>query len=116
LTVVGYSFRDQHINVYLSQWLNASQDHTLRVVNGANYASPPVDYVKELLRLQAASPSRVAFIPSYAGPGLERLFGHYPCSFDDSPAAEFDAEGAEASEEEPNVPGAGNHEGREESG
>lgn len=34
LTVVGYSFGDPHINVFLTQWLNAAADHVIRIVNG----------------------------------------------------------------------------------
>ncbi len=33
LTVVGYSFRDPHINEYLSQWLNEDEGRRIRVIN-----------------------------------------------------------------------------------
>src|SRR5262249_39620021 len=33
LTVVGYSFRDAHVNEYISQWLNKSKTRTMRVID-----------------------------------------------------------------------------------
>ena len=33
LTVIGYSFRDPHVNEYLAQWINASPEHRFRIVD-----------------------------------------------------------------------------------
>lgn len=83
LTVVGYSFRDQHINVYISQWLNASQEHTIRIVNGANFVKKPVDYVNDLCLLPDAFPKQVEIIPHFARSGLLELYGRYDGLFED---------------------------------
>lgn len=81
LTVVGYSFRDPHINVYVSQWLNADANRLLRVVNGRNFhprmrlSSDTPPYVRELLEFSVANPERVKFLGDYAGDGLRLLYG-----------------------------------------
>lgn len=33
ITAIGYSFRDEHINEFINEWLNANQTRVLRVVN-----------------------------------------------------------------------------------
>jgi len=83
LTVVGYSFRDPHINVFISQWLNASRNHTIRIVNGPNAENQPVEYIRDLLRLRGQSPQQVDFIPQYARDGLRTLYGPYDGSFEE---------------------------------
>jgi NAD-dependent SIR2 family protein deacetylase len=81
LTVVGYSFRDSHINVYISQWLNTDANRVLRVVNGPNFNQEMIDasdtpaYVRELLRFAFANPDRVRILAEYAGEGLKKLYG-----------------------------------------
>lgn len=71
LTVVGYSFGDVHINVYLSQWLNSSAEHKLRIINGSRFGERPSGYVRELLQ---HAKSRVEVINATAGSGLRDLF------------------------------------------
>jgi hypothetical protein len=71
LTVVGYAFCDDHINVYLSQWLNSNPANRLRIINGKSFADKPEDYVVELLRY---AKDRVEIIPKYAGEGLADAF------------------------------------------
>ena len=81
LTVVGYSFRDPHINVYISQWLNTDANRVLRVINGPNfnpqmiYSSDTPTYVHELLQFAVANPTRVQILGEYAGDGLKSLYG-----------------------------------------
>jgi len=75
LTVVGYSFRDLHINVYISQWLNASHDHAIRIINGQNFEKSPIEYVTHLRNLRHYFPHQVEFIPLYAAQGLESIYG-----------------------------------------
>jgi hypothetical protein len=77
LTVIGYSFRDPHINVFISQWLNAAQDHTIRIVNGPGFEGQAVDYARDLLGLRLIAPQQVAVIPHYARPGLIQLYGPF---------------------------------------
>jgi SIR2-like domain len=71
LTVVGYAFCDAHINVYLSQWLNSSPAHRLRIINGPAFADKPEGYVLDLLRFAR---DRVEIVPKYAGEGLLDAF------------------------------------------
>ena len=72
LTVVGYSFRDPHINVYLTQWINSNPEHRVRIVNGPNFPSEAAGYALDLLR---RVPSQVDVIPQYAGAGLSQIHG-----------------------------------------
>jgi hypothetical protein len=81
LTIVGYSFRDPHVNVYISQWLNGDSTRVLRVVNGPNFANSDLSvssyspFVANLLRLRMTNPSRVEIVDAYAGEGLRILYG-----------------------------------------
>jgi hypothetical protein len=81
LTVVGYSFRDPHINVYISQWLNGDANRILRIVNGPNFnhqmrsVSDTRLYIHDLLKFARANPQQVEIIDKYAGEGLELLYG-----------------------------------------
>lgn len=71
LTVVGYSFADLHINVFLSHWLNASSTHRLRIINPA-FKEGSSNYGDELIRYASG---QVEIIKETAGKALERLFG-----------------------------------------
>lgn len=77
LTIIGYSFRDPHINVFISHWLNGQVDRVLRVVNGPNFVTGArdVDFGRNLLELITFAPSRIKIVPEYAGPGLKALYG-----------------------------------------
>ena len=37
LTIVGYSFSDEHINVYLSNWINQGKNRKVRIINPEYY-------------------------------------------------------------------------------
>ncbi len=91
LTVVGYSFRDPHINVFISQWLNASRDHAIRIVNGPDSEKKPVKYIQDLVRLRNQNPQQVGFIPQQARHGLRALYGAYDGSLEDVAAAQADS-------------------------
>jgi hypothetical protein len=71
LTVIGYSFRDDHVNEYISQWLNESGEHTIRVVD-PGFSQTPGTYGRQLLRLEG---NRVEVIGKRAAAGLEELYG-----------------------------------------
>ena len=81
LTVVGYSFRDNHINVYISQWLNSDTNRVIRIINGENFESSSFSYVKELLDLKREFPHRVLILPKIAKKGLESIYGLYTGAF-----------------------------------
>jgi hypothetical protein len=67
LTIVGYSFGDAHINVYISQWLNSGSKNRLRIINGEKFGRDPNGYARDLLEFAR---ERVEIIPKKAGPGL----------------------------------------------
>ena len=81
LTVVGYSFRDFHINVYISHWLNGDPRRVLRVVNGPQFQKDAtgIEYGQILLRLKSLDKDRIQVVPEYARQGLVTLYGaHTP--------------------------------------
>jgi hypothetical protein len=70
LTVVGYSFRDDHVNEYISQWLNQSKERRLRVISPQfDHSSSP--YAQQLIRFGVG---RLEIIRECAGPGLAKLY------------------------------------------
>ena len=81
LTVVGYSFGDSHINVYISQWLNGNDSRVLRIVNGPQFREKAMPrsgssgFLADLLRFAAANDSRVKIIDADAETGLRQLYG-----------------------------------------
>lgn len=81
LTVVGYSFRDPHVNVFISQWLNKAAENTLNIINGSGFGSDESEYVRLILDLKRRSPDKVNVIPEYAKEGLITLYGTYAGEF-----------------------------------
>ena len=81
LTVIGYSFRDPHINVYISQWLNGDANRTLRIVNGPSFSKQigsshdMAPYIRDLFKFAGANSQRVQILDEYAGTGLRVLYG-----------------------------------------
>lgn len=71
VTIVGYSFADVHINVYLSHWLNSNSDHQLRIIN-PSFEDGANDYTAELIRFAR---SQIEVIKEPAGIALQALFG-----------------------------------------
>lgn len=70
LTVVGYSFRDAHVNEYVAQWINADGRHRLRVVD-PGFPSTDVEFARHL---RACGPERVSVVADGAGDGLRALY------------------------------------------
>jgi SIR2-like domain len=111
LTVVGYSFRDPHINVYISEWLNGNANRILRIVNGSNFnhrmrfVSDTPPYVRDLLEFAELNPQRVQIVGEYAGVGLKSLYGErnivvsQPIQTSTQPALERIAEEEETEEQ-----------------
>lgn len=71
VTIVGYSFADVHINVFLSHWLNSNPEHRVRIVN-PSFGQKPNDYTDELLRFAA---NQVEVVKEPASRALQMLFG-----------------------------------------
>jgi NAD-dependent SIR2 family protein deacetylase len=72
LTVVGYSFRDAHINFYISKFLNR-YGGKIRIVDPGFDASN-VKYVELLKDFARARPSEIEVLPNYAGDALKILY------------------------------------------
>jgi hypothetical protein len=69
LIVVGYSFRDAHINEYISQWLNERDERTITVIDpGFNESQVP--YTRDLMQYTG---SRINVIQEPAERGLAQL-------------------------------------------
>lgn len=75
LTVIGYSFRDEHINELIAQWLNEDQKRNLRIINGKRFKDTNVPFARQLLTALA---NRLDVIPSYAADGIRDCFSHGP--------------------------------------
>jgi hypothetical protein len=80
LTVVGYSFRDDHVNEFISRWINAFDEHQLRIVSPAPGVSSI--YMAHLLDKVR---TRMERIEATAAIALENLFG--PFEMESSPTS-----------------------------
>jgi SIR2-like domain len=84
LIVIGYSFRDDHINVLISDWLNTRPDSTITVVDPYFTAEPrllsqPVSYAAQLFTTlhgdeEKGISSRIAVVRGSAKEELPALF------------------------------------------
>ncbi|WP_337288511.1 SIR2 family protein [Candidatus Methylomirabilis sp.] len=72
LTVVGYSFRDDHVNEYISQWLNQSKERKMRIIN-PHFDRSPSPYAGQLSRFGG---TQVEIIREPAGAGLVKLYSY----------------------------------------
>lgn len=70
LTVVGYSFRDDHVNEYISQWLNQSRERKMRIIS-PHFDRNPSSYARQLVRFGG---NRVEIFHEAAGAGLAKLY------------------------------------------
>jgi hypothetical protein len=72
LTVIGYSFRDAHINFYISKYLNQYRGK-IKVVD-PNFETSDVEYVRDLRELRGIRPEQVDVIEKYTGEALKELY------------------------------------------
>lgn len=80
LTVVGYSFRDSHINSLLASWINGEPTRRLQIVSPSFgiETMPPSEaneFLERLTSMSKSSPNRVRAVCEKAGVGLKQLFG-----------------------------------------
>ena len=61
LTVVGYAFRDPHVNINISQWLNRTDKNKIRIVD-PNFENSNEVYVADLKKLRASRPDKVQVV------------------------------------------------------
>ena len=71
LTVIGYSFRDEHVNVFISQWLNRNPQHRLRVID-PHFSHSRAEYAIQLSRL---AKDRIEVLEKDASVGIMDCFG-----------------------------------------
>jgi len=74
LTVVGYSFRDSHINFYISKFLN-QYGGRIRIVEPGFKASN-VDYIEHLRVFSTMRPDQIEIVHRYTGDALKLLYPH----------------------------------------
>jgi NAD-dependent SIR2 family protein deacetylase len=72
LTVVGYSFRDTHINFYISKFLNQDVGK-IRVID-PNFEASDVEYVQYLRKFREIRPEQIEVIEKYTGDALKELY------------------------------------------
>ena len=70
LTIVGYSFGDPHINVYLSQWLNKDTGNQMRIIDPF-FNSNPREYA---VQLRSLADKQIQVLPVKASEGLAQLY------------------------------------------
>lgn len=72
LTVIGYSFRDSHINFYITKYLNQYKGK-IRIVD-PNFDKSDVEYVQVLREFQKDRPTQIEVIKKYTGEALKGLY------------------------------------------
>ena len=69
LTVIGYSFRDEHINEQIRKWLNNSTG-IIRIINGGEFLVNPIPFVRNIIDLK----ERVEVLDVFAKDGIAICF------------------------------------------
>lgn len=72
LTVVGYSFRDDHVNTQISRWLNQDDSHFMTVVD-PKFDNSSVNFVGLLNDLRKGESPKVVVVQKGAGEALPEL-------------------------------------------
>lgn len=73
LTVIGYSFRDPHINTYISKWLNESATNKIRIVD-PYFEISDVEYVRQLKRLRNTRYHQIEVMTEPTGVALLNIY------------------------------------------
>ncbi len=73
LTVIGYSFRDEHINTCIAHWLHTDARHRLRIIT-RNFNENQTEFA---LKLREEAAGCIEVISAKASAGLEQVFGVY---------------------------------------
>jgi hypothetical protein len=69
LVIIGYSFRDAHINQYIADWLNDDKRNTIAAID-PGFENSPQEFVRDLKRY---CKSRLEVIALPASAGLQAL-------------------------------------------
>ena len=73
LVVIGYSFRDDHVNTYIANWLNESQEHTVVIID-PGFQSSFEGFIGNLSTLIHSKSERLQVIRENASTGIEKFF------------------------------------------
>jgi SIR2-like domain len=73
LTIIGYSFRDDHINNYITQWINRTENFIIRIID-PGFEKSYIDYVRYLKGLREKYPDRINVISETTQNGLLLLY------------------------------------------
>ena len=73
LTVVGYSFRDPHVNAYIRRWIVGSGQRRIRIID-PGFDRLSSEFVGGLKELQRSEPARVEILRNGAGDAFPELF------------------------------------------
>lgn len=74
LTVIGYSFGDDHINTYISQWLYQDPRNCIRIVD-PGFNKNTKDFALRLKTFKNRKPKQVKVFNLYAGKAIKRFYG-----------------------------------------
>lgn len=75
VTVIGYSFRDKHINDLLSKWLNSDVNRKVRVV-APHFEQNATGFAKDLIN--SLNPfGRIEIVEQTAAIGLRQIYGDF---------------------------------------
>ena len=61
VTVIGYSFRDEHVNTFLRQWLNQNLENRMRIIS-LDFDTSRVPFVRQLKVFRRDVPDRLEVI------------------------------------------------------
>jgi len=74
LTVIGYSFGDDHINTYISQWLNLAPEKHIRIID-PQFEISNTNFISDLKLLRVKKPEQVLVLAKNASEGIIDLYG-----------------------------------------
>jgi len=77
LTVIGYSFRDEHVNEHVRQWLNKDPNRRVRIINGEEFDMTNSEFTKELGAVQG----RIEILKLGAKDGISECFANTNSAF-----------------------------------
>ena len=71
--VVGYSFGDPHVNVFIAKWLSGLASRRLRIVN-SGFQRCKTEFANDLRKLES---TRAEIVSEGARVGLKSLYGDF---------------------------------------
>ena len=72
LTVIGYSFRDDHINEFIGLWLNGNPNRKLRIFNGESFMKEPTPFIRQLSHV---AENRIVLSGKRASDAIRECYG-----------------------------------------